>query len=179
VVAFEIAPVAGFGLGRRRQLLMASPRRIRFSWRALLLAPWPALLAVSALLTPPPAPGGSFAWGALLLLAAIGTPLAYAGTAMLAACLHLLSQRRSVGRATSCLGGFVLAGAIYLAVLGASWSSSGPDSGPPVESFLTYLLREATSPFAWLFLGPGVVTALLYDFLATRSPSARAPQAVP
>jgi hypothetical protein len=155
---------------------MASPRRVPFSWRALLLAPWPGLLVVGALLTPAPPPGGTYLWGALLLLTAIATPFAYAGAATLAVCLHLLSLRRSVGRATTCLGGAVLAGAIYLAVLYVSWSSSGPDSGPPEESLLAYLAREATSPMAWLFLGPGIATALIYDFLATRSPAVRATQ---
>jgi len=152
-------------------------QRVSFSWRALLLAPWPALLLAGALLSPPPSPGGHYGFGALVLLALLGAPFAYAGTATLAVCLHLLGKRRTVNRATSCLCGLALAALEYLPVIYLSWSSSGPDSGPPVESFASYFARQGNDPLMWLFLGAGLITALAYDLLASRraAPQAAAP----
>lgn len=149
---------------------METIRRVPFSWFALLVAPLPALLLACALIMPPPGTSG-FSVSGFLLLTALGSPFAYAGTVALAVCLHLLGKRLPVSRATSALFGLLLAAMELLPVLFLSWGSSGPDSGPPIESFPTYLVRQWDDPLSWVFVGAGLVTALVYDlFAAKRNP---------
>jgi hypothetical protein len=146
---------------------MKTFRRVPFSWFALLVAPLPALCLASTLMMPPSGTSG-FSVGGFLLLAALGSPFAYAGTVALAVCLHLLGKRMPVNRATSALCGLLLAAMELLPVLFLSWSSSGPDSGPPIELFPTYLARQWADPLCWVFVGAGLVTALVYDLFAAK-----------
>ncbi len=42
------------------------------------------------------------------------------------------------------------------------WTSSGPNSGPPIESFLTFFLRWAADPMNVIYPLAGLVMAGLY-----------------
>ena len=42
------------------------------------------------------------------------------------------------------------------------WRSSGVDSGPPTESYLSFLLRWDFDPLTLVFLPAGLVTAAVY-----------------
>jgi len=97
-----------------------------------------------------------------------GLVISYLGTAVLVLALHFIAQVRPVTRIVSAVTGLFLAGLGYLPFVFVSWSSGGPDSGPPVERFGTYLLRNWCDPILGVFLGSGLVAAFLYDTLARR-----------
>jgi hypothetical protein len=42
------------------------------------------------------------------------------------------------------------------------WKGSGPDSGPPTESFWVFLLRRGADPLTVIFPVAGLMTAGLY-----------------
>jgi len=142
-------------------------RRLPFSLSAFLLAPWPVPLAGSALLglTSPGSQLGAF----FFLCLAFGLVVSYLGTAALVVTLHFVAQARPVTRVASACTGLVLAGLGYLPLVFVTWSSGGPDSGPPVESLSTYLLRNWNDPILGFFLAGGLITAGLYDTLARRA----------
>ncbi|MSU47179.1 MAG: hypothetical protein EXS42_08695 [Lacunisphaera sp.] len=104
----------------------------------------------------------------MLLFSGIGAIIGYLGTAALAVALHFVAQARPVTRLVSAVTGTLLAGLGYLPFLWMNWKSSGPDSGPPEETFLGYFLRNWNDPFVIVFLAGGLITALLYDHLARR-----------
>ena len=145
---------------------MESFRRLPFSWSAFMVAPWPVPLGGSALLafgTSGRQPVLSF-----FLCLAVGLVISYLGTAALLLALHFIAQVRPVTRIVSAVTGLILAGMGYLPLVFVSWSSGGPDSGPPVERFGLYLLRNWSDPILGIFLAGGLVAALLYDTLARR-----------
>ena len=43
--------------------------------------------------------------------------------------------------------GLVLGAAVFVPLTWMDWKSSGPDSGPPTESFLEFILRWVADPF--------------------------------
>lgn len=145
---------------------MENSRRLPFSWSAFLFAPWPVPLGCSALLAL--GSPGRQAVASFSLCLVFGLVVSYLGTAALVLTLHFVAQARPVTRFVSAFTGVFLAGLGYLPMSYLSWSSGGPDSGPPVESFPTYLLRNWNDPFLGLFLGGGLVAAILYDTLARR-----------
>jgi hypothetical protein len=55
------------------------------------------------------------------------------------------------------------------------WKSSGPDSGPPTESFWVFLLRWAADPTTAMYPLAGLVTAGLYWWLGTWRRGSRLP----
>ncbi len=145
---------------------MENSHRLPFSLRAFLVAPWPVPVACSLLLssgTP-----GRFSLLFFFLILAVALVISYLGTAALVVTLHFVAQARPVTRTVSAMTGLILAGIAYLPFDYLSWSSSGPDSGPPIESFLSCLRRDLADPFFGIFLAAGVVAALVYDTLARR-----------
>jgi phosphatidylglycerophosphate synthase len=139
-------------------------RRLPFSLFAFLLAPWPAPLVCSVLLvlgSPGHQPVAFF-----FLSLALELVVSYLGTAALVICLHFIAQARPITRLVSAVTGPVLAGIGYLPFVYISWHASGPDSGPPLESFPVYLLRNWNDPIFVIFLAAGLVAAVLYDTLA-------------
>jgi len=111
------------------------------------------------------------------LCLAVGLVISYLGTAALVLALHFIAQVRPVTRLVSAVTGLILAGLGYLPFVYVSWSSGGPDSGPPVERFGLYLLRNWSDPILGVFLGSGLVAAFLYDTLARRQARSNNPAA--
>lgn len=148
-------------------------RRLPFSLPAFLLAPWPVPLACSTLLvlgSPGHQPMAFF-----FVSLAAELVVSYLGTAALVVCLHFIAQARPVTRIISAVTGLVLAGLACLSFVYINWHASGPDSGPPLESFPVYFLRNWNDPTLGVFLAAGLVAALLYDAIArrkTKRPSA-------
>ncbi len=66
-----------------------------------------------------------------------------------------------------CLLGLVLGAAVFVPLTWMEWTSSGPDSGPPTESFLVFFVRSAADPFAAISPLAGLITAGLYWWLGT------------
>ncbi len=75
-----------------------------------------------------------------------------------------------------CLLGLVLGILVFVPLTWIDWTSSGPDSGPPTESFPAFLLRWAVDPFNVIFPLAGLVTSATYWWLATRRSGRATPQ---
>jgi len=103
-----------------------------------------------------------------LVSLAVGLVISYLGTIALIFCLHFIAQARTVTRTVSTITGLILGGLAYLLLVYVDWHSSGPNSGPPLESFPRYLRHDLTDPFGVIFLAAGVTAALHYDILARR-----------
>ncbi len=139
---------------------------MRFSWTGLILAPLlvPLLFSTAML--------GFFqsANSALLFLILLvpGCIVSYGTTIFLfLPSLFLLSLWRSMTGIKVCLLGLVLGAAVFVPLTLMEWKGSGPDSGPPTESFLSFFLRWAADPFTVLYPLAGLVTAGLYWWLGT------------
>ena len=139
---------------------------MRFSWTGLILAPLLVPLVVSAALL------SSSGWDwpvlAFLLVLVAGCIVSYGTTIFLfLPCLFLLSLWRPMTSFKVCLLGMVLGAAVFVPVTLMLWKGSGPDSGPPTESFLAFFVRWAADPLTAIFPLAGLVTAGLYWWLGT------------
>lgn len=133
---------------------------MRFSWRGLLLAPllMPMIFsfAMAGLLGDKPLLTFS-----MLLIA--GCLVSYSTTIFLfLPCLFLLSSRWEMSSVKVCLLGLLLGTAALGALTLIGWTSSGPDSGPPTESYWWFLLSWLLDPTSVILPLSGVVTATLY-----------------
>jgi membrane associated rhomboid family serine protease len=81
-------------------------------------------------------------------------------------CLFLVSKFTPLTGRLTCLLGTVLGGMAYLPLAWVMWTSSGVNCGPPPDSFVENLWRQLWEGFAWVFIVGGLVTAMLYWFLA-------------
>jgi hypothetical protein len=140
---------------------------IRFSWAGLILAPLLApLLFTAALLG---SPEDSRWLLAFLVFMVPGCIVAYGATIFLfLPSLYLLSARWKPTGFRVCLLGLVLGAVVAVPLMWMAWKSSGPDSGPPVEGFLSFALGWAVDPMMAIFPAAGLVTAGLYWWLGTR-----------
>ena len=150
---------------------------MRFSWRALALAPLVIPVVYSAAFDPLIA-GRNLMFGFLLFLA-IGAVFTYGATfVLLLPCLYALSWHVRLNAAWCAGVGAVLGLLVYLPEEWVSWHASGVDSGPPSDTFAHYLARNFWSFELPAFLFAGLATALLYWWLATpRSPRRPMPTA--
>jgi hypothetical protein len=156
---------------------------MRLSWKAVFFAPLLIPLLCSAALVGSglfgPNSGGD-ARNALLPFLVLLVPssiISYGTTIFLfLPCLALLSRWGAITYFRVCLLGLVLGAAMIVPMTWMEWKSSGPDSGPPVESFVTFFVRWASDPsFALYAFFPvaGLVTAAFYWWLATRQVAQR------
>jgi len=137
---------------------------MRFSWTGLILAPLllPVIFAV-LLSSFQGQPVLSF-----LVLLVPGRIVSYGTTIFLfLPCLFLLSLWRPMTTFKVCLLGLALGAAVYVPLTWMEWKSSGPDSGPPTESFFEFFVRWTADPFTAIFPLAGLITAGLYWWLGT------------
>ena len=122
---------------------------MHFSWKGLLLAPLPVPLITCAVMAPLLKGDEAPAVLPFLILLFPACVIAYGTTVFLfLPALFVASRLRPMtGWLVSALG-FALGLAVIVPVTGLAWKSSGPDSGPPVESFLTFFARWSIRP--WL-----------------------------
>jgi hypothetical protein len=146
---------------------------MHFSWRGLVLAPLPVPLIVSAVMAVLLKADEAPVVLPFLILLFPACVIAYGTTIFLfLPALFVLSRLRPMtGWLASALG-LLLGLAVVVPVTALAWKSSGPDSGPPVESFPTFFVRWI-DPSMLFFPVAGLVTAALYWWLGTRR-SARA-----
>jgi hypothetical protein len=140
---------------------------MRFTWTGLILAPLlaPALLSAAFVSLS----GGNWPVLGFLILLVPGCIVSYGTTIFLfLPCLFLLSLWRPMTGFKVCLVGLVLGAAVFVPVTFLEWKSSGPDSGPPTESFLAFLVRWPADPLTAVFPLAGLITAGLYWWLGTR-----------
>ena len=142
---------------------------MHFSWKALILAPLTIPLILSALFTIA-SPGKNPAAGFLFFLT-LGCALSYGITIFLfLPCLFVISRFTPLTASLTGVVGTVLGLLAYGPIIWVSYGASGDDSGPPTITFLEYLRRHAFEWDFWFLLVAGLVTAMLYWFLA-RPPS--------
>ena len=139
-----------------------------FSWTGLILAPLLVPVMFSMIVAPmlgSPQEGGNLLLAFLILLVP-GCVVSYATTIFLfLPCLFLLSLWRPMTGLKVCLLGLVLGAIVFVPVTWMEWQSSGPDSGPPTESFLVFFLRWTADPMTAIFPLAGLMTAGLYWWL--------------
>src|SRR5262249_14424758 len=139
---------------------------MRFSWAGVLLAPLLAPLLFSAAMAAGVEDGHALLF---VIVMVAGCIVSYGAMVLLfLPALYLLSSARPLNWLHVCLLGALLGALAFVPPAWVSWKSSGPDSGPPQEAFLTFLVRWAADPMAVLFPAAGLVTAALYWWLGTR-----------
>jgi hypothetical protein len=147
---------------------------MRFTWTGLILAPLPAPVLFSAAAL-------GFLHGdrpvlLFMILLVPGCIVSYGATIFLfLPCLFVLSLRRPVTVFRVRLLGLVLGAAAFVPLTWMEWKSSGPDSGPPTESFLPFFVRWTADPLTAIFPLAGLITAALYWWLVTREPGRTLP----
>jgi hypothetical protein len=138
-----------------------------FTWHALLIAPLLAPGLFSA--TIPILTGGGMPLLMVLLSFILASIISYGVTIFLfLPSLYVLSRLRAVTRRATCLLGLGLGALAYFPVAVMEWGATGPDSGPPTESFLSFLLRWGPDPISLIMPVSGLVTAALYWRLSQR-----------
>lgn len=138
---------------------------MRFTWTGLILAPLllPVLFTVMMLDL-----GSGRPVLAFLILLVSACFVSYGTTIFLfLPSLFLLSLWRPLTGLKVCLLGLALGVAVLVPVTLMFWKGSGPDSGPPAESFVTFFVRWAADPLAAVFPIAGLITAALYWWLGT------------
>jgi hypothetical protein len=153
---------------------------MRFSWTGLILAPLFVPLVYCTAMLGFLQTGNSALLFLILLVASC--VVSYGTTIFLfLPALFLLSLWRPMTGLKVCLLGLVLGALVFVPLTLLEWKSSGPDSGPPVESFWVFLLRWAADPMTAIYPLAGLVTAGLYWWLGTwrrgsRLPDSTSPQ---
>jgi hypothetical protein len=140
---------------------------MRFSWTGVILAPLLVPLLFSVVM--PGLMGASSPGLGFLLLLIPGCLVSYATMVFLfLPALFLLSLRQELTGLKVCLLGLMLGAAVLVPLTLMAWKSSGPDSGPPVDSFFVFFLRFSADPTTAFFPLAGLVTAGFYWWLVTR-----------
>jgi hypothetical protein len=138
---------------------------MRFSWTGLFLAPLLVPLIFTAIFVSLQSERSLL--GALIILVP-SCIISYGTTIFLfLPSLFLLSLWRPMTGLKACLLGLVLGALVFVPLTLMDWKSSGPDSGPPTESFPAFFVRWVADPFNALFPVAGLITAGFYWWLGT------------
>ena len=141
-------------------------RTMKFSWKALLLAPLPIPLVISVWCASHP---GRHPIYGFLFFFVIGCVLSYGTTIFLfLPCLFLVSKLTPLTVRLTGLVGTVLGGLVWLHVSWQCYGDSGANCGPPQGTFVDYLRQNGFDWDFWLLLSAGLITALFYWYLANR-----------
>ena len=145
-------------------LFRADP--MKFDWKALGLAPLAAPLLFS--LAELPDLSSQHRVFGFLFVFVVGCFVSYGTTVFLfGPALFLLSRFARLRFYNVCLLGTLLGCFIFFPVTWMMYRSSGPDSGPPVGTYLEFIGRGWADVTTWCFPLGGLVTALTYCLLAT------------
>ena len=151
---------------------------MRFTWTGLTLAPLLVPTIFSAAMMSLQESGGPWLLLGFLILMIPSCVISYLTTIFLfLPSLYLLSLWRPLTGVKVCLLGVLLGLLVFVPLTWIDWTSSGPDSGPPTESFFAFFLRWAADPFTAIYPLAGLLTSGFYWRLVTRRPrrSDRAP----
>jgi hypothetical protein len=133
---------------------------MQFSWRGLLIAPAvvPAIVGIAATVLL-----GAGSLVLFLLSFVIASLVSYAVTVFVfLPSQYILSRIRTMTGITTSVLGLALGMTAYIPWTLIEWTSSGTDSGPPTENYLSFLLRWDFDPLTLIFLPAGLITAALY-----------------
>jgi hypothetical protein len=143
-------------------------RAMKFSWKALVLAPSvvPLLFALAFISSESKSPILAF-----LFIFVLGCVLSYGTTIfLLLPSLYLLSKLVVLRWYLVCALGAVLGAVLFFPVAWLSFRSSGPDSGSPEGTFIEFLSRSSGDAFTWLFPVGGLITAMAYWVFVRNTP---------
>jgi len=141
---------------------------MKFSWKALVVAPAVVPLIIGTL-TAMADHHGKSPLLPFLFFFVLSSIVSYGTTLFVfLPCLYFLSKLTSLRYPLVGLLGIVLGVATLLPVDWVCYQTSGCDSGPPQGTFYEYLLRSWCDPVDWIFPVSGLITALVYWFLANR-----------
>lgn len=144
---------------------------MRFTWRALVLAPIFVPLTYCALFAAA-AGGKPLPIGSFLVLFVPAAVFSYCVTIFLfLPALLILSRFTRLTALLACVTGTAFGAIVWLPVSRVMWLSSGHDSGPPAGPWLESLSRELADPLTLSFPVGGLVTAAIFWALA-RHPDA-------
>jgi energy-coupling factor transporter transmembrane protein EcfT len=139
---------------------------MRFTWKGLLLAPSliPALFSGAlvglGMLGSPPNP---YSLLAFVILFVAGCFVSYSAMIFLfLPALFVVSRCRRMSWVGVWLLGAVLGLLMFVPVTAMEWKGSGPDSGPPVDPFIAFLIRFGVDPLTLVYPFAGLVTAAVY-----------------
>lgn len=142
-------------------------RKLILSWKAAALAPL-AVPFIACALFQIFSPGQKPLVGFLVLFG-LGSSVSLAATIfLLIPCLYMVTRFVQLTVSLTGLIGAILGGMVWLPVAWQSYCASGFNSGPPQETFYTYLTGQSPWPELWFFMASGMVTALLYRRLSLR-----------
>jgi hypothetical protein len=139
---------------------------MRFTWIGALLAPLLVPLLLSAAMV------GLFGSNnpamVFVVMVIAGCFVSY-GTMffLFLPALFLLSLWARLTTFRVCLLGLLLGALAFVPMTLMEWKSSGPDSGPPTESFFSFFLRWFADPLTAVYPLAGFATAGLYWWLGT------------
>jgi hypothetical protein len=140
---------------------------MQFSWRGLILAPLLVPAIFSGLMAA--ASDNNNPVLAFLFVMALGCIISYGSTIfLLLPSMYLLSLWRPLTGLSVCGLGLMLGAAVFVPVTLIEWKASGPDSGPPTENPLAFMLRFGADPTTAIYPVAGLVTAGLYWWLVKR-----------
>jgi len=141
---------------------------MHFSWIGFWVAPLVVPLIGAAVIAPLMNGEGTMV-GPFFLFLILASIISYGTMIFLfLPALFLLSLSRPLTGWMACTLGTALGIGLVAPIIVFTWASSGPDSGPPVENFLTFFVRWFLDPFMLIFPAAGLVTAALYWWLGTR-----------
>jgi hypothetical protein len=145
---------------------------MRFSWIGLIVAPLLAPAIFSAVMVGVGSGAkGVSGYGVLMFLLVLlaGSIVSYGLTIVLfLPSLFLLSVWWPVTGFRVCLLGLGLGVLAIVPITFLEWTSTGPDSGPPTESFFEFFPRWVASPFTAIWPLAGLLTAGAYWWLGSR-----------
>jgi hypothetical protein len=142
---------------------------MRFSWTGLIIAPLLAPIIFCALVASLSEANRPVL--AFLFLMVPSCVVSYGTVIFLfLPSLYLLSLFRPMTWLTVCLLGLALGAAVFVPLTLIEWKASGPDSGPPTESFLSFFLRWGADPFTLIYPLAGLITSGFYWALVTWRP---------
>ena len=158
-----------------------------FSWKSLLIAPMviPLLCTMLFFLLAPPARVPQTFLETLTfysIILGIGCFISYGAVYfLLFPALFIASRFVALNARVAALTGLAAGMVVYWCYLWVWYRSSGPDSGPPIGTFLEFVMEHG-NPIGWdgaFVLGAGLVTAILYWVMLGRRQSDNPPSINP
>jgi hypothetical protein len=144
-------------------------RNLPFSWKAIGLAPLTVPLLATAFMALTENMMNPSAFVVLGLFFMVFSFVSYGATIfMFLPSLFVISLVAPLNCLRTCAVGAVLGGFVYLPVSLVMYKGSGPDSGPPIDSYWHFMANGFWA-LTFLFMACGLLTALAYWFLAKQS----------
>jgi hypothetical protein len=141
---------------------------MKFTWKAIVIAPLVVPFVYSAALelqAPSKSPILSF-----LIVFGFGSIFSLVVTLfLLFPALFLVARLTPLTAPLTAVVGTILGGIVYIPVIWETYLTSGDNSGPPQESFFSYLWQYGLGEDLLIFLVAGLVTSTLYWLLAKGS----------